>query len=118
MKIQKKLIPIYYGYLIIIISEDFKAVAKKFNLKENVELYGAFAWSRINKDDIPEFLVCVPPDVSNHLIAHEVVHIVNAVFLNRGIELDRNNDEPQAYLTGYVFKEIENFLNKSLQNKK
>ena len=28
----------------------------------------------------------------------------------KGIELDRFNDEPEAYLTGWLFKQIETFL--------
>ena len=112
MRTKKVKIPIYYGTLIIIISNDYKEVAKRYDLKENVELYGAFVWSRFDKNNVSEFLICIDEKVTNHLIAHEVVHLVNAIFLSKGIELDRHNDEPQAYLTGWVFNEIEKFLSK------
>ena len=113
--ISKKIsIPIYYGYLVVVISDDFNAVAKKYQIKEPVEHYGAFVYPFRNKDGIMEFMVCVPKDVSNHLIAHEVTHLVNAIFIDKGIQLDRHNDEPQAYLTGWIFCEIEKFLNKNL----
>lgn len=48
----------------------------------------------------------------NHLsnIAHEIVHIINYIYLDCGIELDRVNDENQAYLTGWLFDEIYKFL--------
>lgn len=40
------------------------------------------------------------------IIVHEVVHIVNRIFAFKGVELDLNNDESQAYLTEYIFNEI------------
>jgi hypothetical protein len=43
-------------------------------------------------------------------IAHEIVHIVNHIYLDCAMQLDRHNDEPQAYLTGWLFDEIEDFL--------
>lgn len=111
MRIKKVEIPIYYGNLIIIVSNDYSEVAKKFKLqKYNVELFGAFSWKERDKNDILNYYVCVDEKVSNHLVAHEVVHLVNFIFLEKGIELDRINDEPQAYLTGWIFKQINNFL--------
>lgn len=37
---------------------------------------------------------------------HECVHIVNMIFNARGLKLDSNNDEFQAYLTGWLFKHL------------
>jgi hypothetical protein len=110
MRLKKVQIPIYYGNLIIVVSDDYNAVAKKFNLKQEVNLYGAFSWANRDKKDILNYYVCVDEKVSNHLIAHEVVHLVNFIFLEKRIELDRINDEPQAYLTGWIFKQINSFL--------
>lgn len=110
MKTKKIKIPIYYGTLIIIISEDYPAVAKKYGLKMNTELYGAFTWTHLTKSGHSEYILCIDQNISNHLIAHECVHLVNAVFSHTHIELDRQNDEPQAYLTAWFFKEIEKFL--------
>lgn len=39
-------------------------------------------------------------------IAHEAVHCCNLIFMHKGIRLDRDNDEPQAYLTDWIVKEI------------
>lgn len=116
MRIKRVDIPIYYGYLVIIISNDYRAVADKYGLKEAVENFGAFVWGNRNANGIMEFYVCIDEDCSNHLIAHEVVHLVNHIFLDKGIELDRHNDEPQAYLTGWLFSEIEKFKDKTNKN--
>lgn len=110
MRTKRIEIPIYYGYLIIVVSDNFTAVAKKYKIQESVEHFGAFFYNFRNKNGIMEFMVCVPENVSNHLIAHEVVHIVNGIFIEKGIQLDRHNDEPQAYLTAWIFNEIEKFL--------
>lgn len=40
------------------------------------------------------------------LIVHEVVHLVNRIFHFKGVKLDAENDETQAYLTEYIFNEI------------
>lgn len=114
MKIQKRSLPIYYGYLVIIVADDFHQVMKKYKLEfiGDVTDYGAFAWDEKDKNGHNQYFICVPSLISNHLIAHEVVHLVNFIFLHTHVELDRINDEPQAYLTGWVFKQIEDFLNR------
>lgn len=112
MRIKKIEIPIYYGYLVIIVADDFKEVTKKYKIKENVDSFGAFVCTNTNDRGHEQFLVCMAQNIPNELIAHEVVHLVNAIFARCNIELDRHNDEPQAYLTGWLFNEIEKFLNK------
>lgn len=46
------------------------------------------------------------------IIAHEVVHFVTALSDERGINHDRNNDETQAYLTGWLVDRIYNLSRK------
>jgi len=36
------------------------------------------------------------------VLAHEAVHVVNYLFAHAGVEPDVDNDEPQAYMIGYV----------------
>ena len=99
-------IPIYFGKLTIIKTDDFKEVNKIYKTKAKNKLYDAFVFE-IKKND--ECVVAIKR-VNWSIIAHEIVHIVNAIFLKRGIELDRINDEPQAYLTGWIVNEIDKFL--------
>jgi hypothetical protein len=40
-------------------------------------------------------------------ICHEVVHIKNRVNDHAGIEHDPDNDEPEAYLSGWIAEQIE-----------
>lgn len=39
-------------------------------------------------------------------ISHEAVHACNQLFGNIGADLDKNNDEPQAYLVGWFVNQI------------
>ena len=39
-------------------------------------------------------------------IAHEADHIVSFIFKRVGIKLDLDNDEPHAYLLGYIVEQI------------
>lgn len=36
--------------------------------------------------------------------AHELIHAINNTFYNKGIQLDTENDEPQAYLMSWLFR--------------
>jgi len=115
VKVIKIDIPIYYGYLRIIICNDFVKAAKKLNISDegrNLSLYGAFVCVSRDRDSIAEFNVFFYSDVESDLIAHEVVHLVNAIFIDKGIVLCPRNDEAQAYLTGWVTKEIYKALKK------
>lgn len=50
--------------------------------------------------------------LSHGVIAHESVHIVNFVFDNIGAKQDFNNDEPYAYLVGWVTDQVYKFMYK------
>ena len=103
-------IPIYFGSLTIIKIDDFKKLNEIYKIKVDDSLYDAVVFEIKNND---EYIVAIKK-VEWSIIVHEVVHIVNAIFLKCGIELDRHNDEAQAYLTGWIVNEIDNFLKKNL----
>lgn len=109
MKVIKIDIPIYFGYLRVVITDNFKKSADKLKVDdEGLELnsYGAFVCSSKDDRGISYFNVFFHEDVDHDLIAHEVVHLVNAIYAERHIKLDIHNDEPQAYLTGWITGEI------------
>lgn len=54
----------------------------------------------------------IKPDATPMIIAHESVHICNFIFERIYAEVDINNDEPYAYLLGWVVEQITNILNK------
>jgi hypothetical protein len=100
-------IPIYRAKLTIIFDYDLSFVEKKYKTK-SLKDFGAVTI----KDDSKHRHYVVAFEYSDgSIIAHEIVHIINYIFLDCGIELDRVNDENQAYLTGWLFDEIDKFLN-------
>ena len=40
------------------------------------------------------------------VLAHEIVHLINIIYRQKGIKLDTENDEWQAYLTSWLFKNL------------
>lgn len=110
MRSKKIKIPIYQGTLIIIETDDLSEVSNKYNTPD-LSKYGAVTLK--DENEYRHYIVAFESDsFSNSLIAHEVVHLINYIFLDCGVELDRVNDEPQAYLTGWLFKKIEKFFKK------
>tara|TARA_R110000868_G_scaffold251154_2_gene507892 strand:+ start:230 stop:565 length:336 start_codon:yes stop_codon:yes gene_type:complete len=104
-------IPIYQCKLTIILDKDLSYVEKKYRTK-SLSDYGAVT---IDKEAGYRHYVVAFTDAT-HLsnIAHEIVHLKNAIYLDCAMEVDRYNDEPEAYLTGWLFDQIYNFLNKKL----
>jgi hypothetical protein len=102
-------IPIYQCKLTIILDKDLSYVEKKYGTK-SLSDYGA-----VTLDEELEqrhFLVAFTDATHLSNIAHEIVHLKNAIYLACAMEVDRHNDEPEAYLTGWLFDQINNFLNK------
>jgi len=106
MKVKEVPIPIYFGKLIIILTDDFKKVNKVYRTKIKDKLYDAVVF-RTTKEGSHIVAMKV---VNWPIIAHETVHLVNDIFIKCGVQLDKINDEPQAYLTGWIVGEIEKFL--------
>ena len=90
------------------IAKDFAKAAKRvgYETKVDLSLYGAFVYSGHTKSKVDIYTVFLKPKATHSSIAHEVVHIVNAIYDDRGMKLDVHEDEPQAYLTGWITAQI------------
>lgn len=108
MREKKIKIPIYGCDLTIILDKDLSYVEKKYKTR-SLKDYGAVTIQ--DENEFGHYIVAF--ECKNRaLIAHEIVHIINYVFLDRCVELDRQNDETQAYLTSWLFNKIEKFIYK------
>lgn len=115
MKVITKSIPIYFGYFRIVITKDFKKAFKKLKVDDegiNLSNYGAFSGNDVTDDGFFRYTIFMKPDIYPDLIAHEVVHLVNRLFIDTHIKLSRKNDEPQAYITAWFVSEIHKALKK------
>lgn len=100
-------IPIYGVKLTMVLDDDFSYVENKYNLNT---LNGR-AVTIVNSEIYRHIIVAFVDKKYVGSIAHEVVHIKNYICLWCGAELDRENDEYEAYLTGWLFEQIYKFLN-------
>lgn len=110
MRVKKVLIPIYFGTLIMVQDNDFTKASYRFGVELD-NLFEAVVFHKITKDGFTEYYVVFKENPSLQVIVHEIVHIVNRIYSDRNIRLDPLNDEPQAYLSGWVMKQIQGFLN-------
>ena len=102
-------IPIYYGTLIMIkVDDNFDEVNKKYGTNAD-NSWAGFVFRHKTKDDI-QYIVVFQGKPQGSVIAHECVHLVNHTYIDRLMELDPFNDEPQAYLTSWYYAQIDNFF--------
>lgn len=108
-------IPIFHGdFIIILDNENWNNVNAVYQYRLNWDRPAddgdeAFVFED-NQNGYSKFIVCFKNKPKNSIIAHECVHLVNKLFKGRGQQLDLNNDEAQAYMTGWFFEQIEKFF--------
>ncbi len=106
-------IPIYFGYLVIIFSDDVKAVSDKFKLELTKEYVPAYVQKMRDKENVSQyFMVFHTKHIDHTIIAHEVTHCANWIFFDRGINFDYLNDEPYAYLVGWITEMVYKYAKK------
>ena len=114
MKIKEIEIPIFFGTLQVVVANNFKKAVKKLKINVGdyeVDNYSAFTYKdKRNNTDL--YRVFVTKNVEPSVIVHESVHIANFIFNNTGIQPSLTNDEVQAYLTGWIFEQINKQLKK------
>jgi len=107
MRVKRFNIPIYTGYLTVILCDDLNDVGRRYNLPD-LRDYGAITFKE--KGKYRSYVVAFDRDYHVGLICHEVIHVKNYIYSDAGIELDRFNDEPEAYLVGWLSDKVYSFL--------
>ena len=109
IRIKKVDVPFYYGKLTIVIAKDLRKAMKK--VKEEIEKgfvpenYDAFVTWHI-KNNYHNYTVFLKPNATAPTIAHEALHLSNRILHDINHTPTFINDEPQAYLLGWIVKEI------------
>ena len=114
MKKKTVKIPIYFGTLIMLDVQEWDYVNRTFGY-DITNGYSAIVFSRFAANGQREYYAAFnagAEEITADKIAHEAVHLVNRVFKDVGIELDLENDEAQAYFTGWVVKQLTEFIYK------
>lgn len=104
-------IPIYYGDLILIQCEDLEEVFKKYELNGDSKGFEAISWKESTHKGYNQYFMAFRYDTLYHYtVAHECFHVLTNIFDDRGIEIDLINDEPAAYLIGWIVNQCYDFL--------
>lgn len=108
MKDLKFKVPIYNETIRYIETDNFIEIYDKANVgySHNDQDCGG-----INCIIRGENTIMVKTKYANHwgTIAHEALHATNRILHSRGVEIDANNDEAQAYLLTYILDKIQKF---------
>lgn len=107
--IYKEKIPIYHGEIWIIFSDDFIESGKELGIefrKSANECLGLALRKEIKGPGVYCIFIKTHKRLSVDVLAHEALHIVNYIFEDRGISINTKNDEPQAYMLGWVLSNV------------
>ena len=104
-------VPIFFGKITVIISENFSLDFKKYfpnhAIPKNINNYEAFTYI-LDRHNNWLFIKANP---SLSIIAHESIHITNSILNDCGVIPSFSNDETQAYLLGWIVNKITKILN-------
>jgi hypothetical protein len=112
-------VPVYNFNCSVVFTDSVVDTANKQTKKYNLEpltndVYGfAMGTNTVHQ----YFLFYDVNDITMNTISHEISHLIDFVFTDRGV--DPQTGEPRAYLTGYITEEIYDYIiRKKLQLKK
>ena len=103
-------VPVFNAIITICSTPDIENCKNffKFNLKAGTDLVENEAVSiHIGQG---KYMLVFNEKLSNSYVVHEIIHLVNFLYKDYGIELDINNDENYAYQCKWFFEKIENFI--------
>ena len=101
------IVPIYRYALRIVVFDDFKEVVETFPEVKHNDSKGTV----IDYGD--KSMICVPPD-DIPTVVHECEHVKNSIWKRIGFIPTPENDEPDAYLLEYLYKEVMKIVKKHL----
>lgn len=110
-------IPLYRGYLVVVISNDIAKTKELFpkEIFDNNTVYAHCVYG--NYKGQQGFYIVINPfskyrSIFHGTIAHEALHACSFLLRQRGIEIDASNDEPQAYLIEWITDKVYEVLKK------
>lgn len=109
-------IPLYRGYLIVIISNDTEKLEDRLPGHEFNHVYAHTIFD--NHKGFQGFHIILNLDhpkrpITVGTIAHEALHVTDMVMHERGVIADHVNDEPSAYLIDWVTDRVCEVLDKN-----
>ncbi len=105
-------VPLYLGMLVVVISDEKDKCIELTNERMFLDYKEIFATAAYGTYKGSQgFFVFLNPNntrskVTRGVVAHEAVHAANFILEDRGVIADFVNDEPQAYLMGWIVDQI------------
>jgi len=116
MNYRKIKIPIYFGNLILIEKTDYKEVYKKLNLEGHELESPAMAFKEPTKNNLTQYVIVFDlKQTGGSVMAHESFHVLSEIARDRGFD-NFNNEEPLAYLMGWIYRQFNDFIQKLNEN--
>jgi hypothetical protein len=101
-------IPIFYVNIKVVVGDTMQDILQnKIFTKEDKDLYNkdTAALAFTQKDTI---YIAVPAGKDDvQYLVHEIVHAKNFLYKMRGMSIDVNNDENEAYIVQYIYNKCE-----------
>lgn len=99
-------IPIYFGDLILIQTNDRGLIKERYlkNIDVDIDAYEGLTIHNTH-NGYRKYLIWVKEDVPIVSVAHESLHAANYILNNAMVRVTLENDEAQAYLMGWIFKQ-------------
>ena len=111
MRIKTIKIPLYHADLIIAQDSNGQKILDKYGIKFSIFGFGAVTFRHQSKNGYDRYVIAFNnKDIHAGLIAHEALHVVTYLFQDKQIRIDTDNDEPAAYLLGWIVSECHKFL--------
>lgn len=105
-------IPIYDFYVEVTIFDNFEEVKREYPGIITQSMLGC----TVEHIGYPRCKLIIPSEGLD-TISHEIEHVKNLVWKYIGYNTQAGNDEVDAYLIGFIFKETEKVLKKHLAAK-
>lgn len=99
-------LPIYNADIVCFFNEEeYNKYCSENNQHETNKVAAGVTCHFFNDEG---FLIIVIGIFNNNtaILVHELVHVCSKIFLTHGILYDTENDEPYAYLMGYLFESV------------
>lgn len=115
MRVRKiiKLNP-YYMNLYVEFTDDISGRIEK--LTEFEVSGGGLACTTNYAGDGYDYIILLSPFADAGIISHEAVHVTNMLFRDKGIKYRYDNDEPFAYMVGWIVEQITKLKERAIDN--
>lgn len=113
---KQKEVPLYRGWLVVIITNDQDKLQRQIPKIAVQELY-AHTWFTPNWDGRRGFVIILNfhnsfRKVHNGTISHEALHAAHFIADSVGIDANFDNDEPITYLIEWIVDEVYELMHK------